>query len=76
MTPKLLTLKEAVKELAASPTPYTLPTLRKAIIKGYLKSEVVETSTQVYRVVSEDDLKAWVNDQSKHKIGRKKKVQT
>lgn len=64
-----LTLKEAVKYLAASPTPYTLPTLRKAIKKGKLKSELVTTDLQEYRTVEVDDLIAWAAKQAESTRG-------
>ena len=64
-----LTLKQAAAYLAASPTPYKLPTLRKAIQSGSLKSQLVETDVQEYRTVEESDLIAWATDQSKVKRG-------
>lgn len=59
-----LTLKQAAKYLAASPTPYKLPTLRKAIQSGDLKSALVKTDVQEYRTVEKSDLIAWANKQS------------
>jgi len=64
-----LTLKEAVKHLAASPYPYSLPALRKAIYANKLKTTLVTTDIQKYRVVEVDDLEAWAKEQSKTKLG-------
>lgn len=64
-----LTLKEAVDYLAASPTAYKLPTLRKAIKKGKLKSELIKTDLQEYRTVEESDLIAWAAKQAESTRG-------
>lgn len=64
-----LTLKQAVEYLAASPTPYKLPTLRKAVQSGDLKSKMVTTDVQAYRTVEVEDLVKWATEQSKVKRG-------
>lgn len=66
-----MTLKQAVEFLANTPTPYKLPTLRKAVQSGALKSELktADGTGLEYRVIDQADLMTWAERQSKIKRG-------
>ncbi len=68
-----LTLKQAVAHLATTDNAFKLPTLRKAIQSGQLKSRLVTTDMQAYRVVELDDLMAWATNKELHLKGFQKR---
>ena len=64
-----LTIKEAVDRLASTPNPFGLHTIRAAIRKGKLQSQLIESYPSNYYVVKESDLLAWASDPLQHKAG-------
>jgi len=67
---KAMTLQEAETFLKDGEHPFSAATIRRAIMDGKLRANLVRAATSYYTVI-EDDLVEWASDADMHKTGHK-----
>jgi hypothetical protein len=67
---KAMTLKAAETLLKATDHPFAEATIRRAVMDGKLRGNLVRGPVSYYTVI-EDDLMEWASDPDMHKSGHK-----